>query len=115
MKEFKAGTAETLTQVPVIVEVIGGVIECNPKKVLIYKDEQVEWIYHPSGLKIKFESERPFGQQEFDAGKQPRILSGPHDCVTFESFKYTVTVPVPGVEPLDPMVDADPRKRPPRK
>ena len=113
MKESETGTSGTLTQVPVIVQVVGGRIECNPYKVVIFKDEEVEWVYHPGGLIIDFETTRPFGTQQFRAEKdQPTIRSGPADVDTREEFKYTVTVPEHGVEPLDPVVEADPRKRP---
>ena len=118
MKESETGTAGTLTQVPVIVQVVGGKIECNPYKVVIFKDEEVEWVYPPGGLIIDFETTRPFGRQQFRSKVgEPTILSGPHDVVGLESesFKYTVTVPEPGIKPLDPVVEADPRKRPPRK
>ena len=59
MKETETGTSVPLTQVPVIVQVVNGVIECDPERALIFKDEEVEWIYHPGGLIIDFETTRP--------------------------------------------------------
>jgi|SRR6266850_7051770 len=100
----------TLTQVPVIIEVIGGRITCSRDPVTIYKNQEVEWIYHPGGLVIEFESDRPFGKKQHRAEDMPHVRSGAHDSEVRQEFKYTVTVP--GVEPLDPVVDVDPREKP---
>jgi hypothetical protein len=107
-------TTEVLTTVPVIVQVIDGVLRCTPDHVVIFGGEQVEWTYHPGGLRIDFNSTRPFGEMHYET-KDVTFHSGPADCQDRELFKYTITVPDPSVKPLDPMVDADPRKRPPTK
>ena len=102
----------TVTQVPVIIEVIDGKITCSQDPVKVYKDQEVEWVYHPGGLVVDFETLRPFGRQQHRAEDKPFVRSGQYDCEVPEDFKYTISVPVPGVEPLDPVVDADPRKTP---
>jgi hypothetical protein len=120
MIDPKAGMAVTtettgaLTTVPVIVQVIDGVLRCTPDHVVIFGGEQVEWTYHPGDLKIDFNSTRPFGNARLEM-TGVTLRSGPNDCEDREIFKYTITVTDPSVKPLDPMVDADPRKRPPTK
>lgn len=110
MQKLKAGKAEPLTQVPVTIGASGGKITCDPYTVKLYKGEEVEWHYPPGGHMIEFETIHPFGKRRHHAKGVPHVRSGPHHCSERKDFKYTITVP--GVEPLDPVVDADPRRRP---
>jgi hypothetical protein len=110
MREPRSEVDATLTQVPVIIEVIGGRITCNPDPVKVYSDQEVQWVYNPGGHVVEFEDEHPFGKKVHHSKGRATILSGRHTSASRKDFKYTITVP--GAEPLDPVVDADPRKMP---
>jgi hypothetical protein len=110
MREPESEVDMILTKVPVIVEVVGGMITCTPDPVKVYSDQEVEWVYNRGGHVIEFEDAHPFGKKVHDSHGRPTILSGKHNSASHKDFKYTITVP--GAAPLDPVVDADPRKMP---
>jgi len=116
MKNSGAGTLTPtgtkggrVADVEVKVDTIDGKLKCTPDHVVIFGGETVGWIFGPGGHAIEFEVVGPFGQQRHEETGAGLIL-GPHKCKDRELFKYTITAPGFGAQ--DPVVDADPRKRP---
>lgn len=103
------------TVVPVLIRVVDGDITVFPDPVTLYKDEELEWICSDGGFSCEFNGPSPFSKKKYSSsGKSVRV--GPHHVTagataTESKFKYTITADGAD-QPLDPTIEAEPRKRP---
>ena len=98
--------------VPVLIRVEAGRIVAFPEDAKLHRGEMLEWICFDGDFTCEFEGTSPFpGRRSFMSNGDRHARTPAHDN-SWHVHKYTIRME--GLQALDPTIEADPRKRPPK-